>query len=108
MVQFLLRENSLSYYFNNIRNLQKQLTAEIISEATFLLLTYLLWNIYFQFAMEYIIEGTYTPPSPRNCSWITIGKLWNRSSTVRFLYAMDRAGKVKFKYSIICLIPVLI
>nr|XP_049694195.1 potassium/sodium hyperpolarization-activated cyclic nucleotide-gated channel 4 [Helicoverpa armigera] len=60
-------------------------------EILFFLIYYLSWNMYFQFAVEYIAEATYYPANPRNCSWLTVGKLWNQTSDVRILYAFDRA-----------------
>ncbi|KAJ8721927.1 hypothetical protein PYW08_004329 [Mythimna loreyi] len=36
-------------------------------------------------------EGTYTPENPKYCSWLTVGKMWNQTRTVRLLFAFDRA-----------------
>ncbi|XP_022838085.1 potassium/sodium hyperpolarization-activated cyclic nucleotide-gated channel 2-like [Spodoptera litura] len=60
-------------------------------EILFSLIMFLTWNIYFQFSVDYIIEGTHLPQNPRNCSWLTVGNLWNQTTKVRILYAFDRA-----------------
>ncbi|KAF9415410.1 hypothetical protein HW555_006937 [Spodoptera exigua] len=60
-------------------------------EILFSLVMFLTWNIYFQFSMDYIMEGTNTPTNPRNCSWLTVGNLWNQTTEIRILYAFDRA-----------------
>ncbi|XP_073956264.1 uncharacterized protein isoform X5 [Choristoneura fumiferana] len=60
-------------------------------EVVLLLVTYVCWNIVFQFAVEYMTENSFNPTNPQNCSWLTIGQLWNASSHDRFLYSIERA-----------------
>ncbi|XP_075977959.1 potassium/sodium hyperpolarization-activated cyclic nucleotide-gated channel 1-like [Anticarsia gemmatalis] len=62
-----------------------------VFKVLFVLFLYISWNIYFQFCVEYVTEGTYYPENPRNCSWLTYGKLWDQPLKIRFLYAFDRA-----------------
>ncbi|XP_030041044.1 potassium/sodium hyperpolarization-activated cyclic nucleotide-gated channel 2 [Manduca sexta] len=88
----VLRMPILIMYLNNVLTVMKiEIFKKSVIEIFAFIISYLSWNIYYQFATEYIIEGTFAPISPRACSWISIGKLWNATSTTRFIFAFDRA-----------------
>ncbi|XP_068633509.1 potassium/sodium hyperpolarization-activated cyclic nucleotide-gated channel 2-like [Battus philenor] len=79
------------YAYNLVTVLKIGIVSKTIIEISLYLVSYLMWNVYFQFVVEYIQEESFTPHSPRNCSWLSVGKMWNETSTIRFIYAFDRA-----------------
>ncbi|XP_038210059.1 potassium/sodium hyperpolarization-activated cyclic nucleotide-gated channel 1-like [Zerene cesonia] len=81
----------ISYVKNITTKKEVRHCSETALEVMLLLLSFLSWNMYLQYAVEYMSEGVYTPSSPRACSWITIVKLWNATSTTRFVFSLDRA-----------------
>ncbi|XP_073956261.1 potassium/sodium hyperpolarization-activated cyclic nucleotide-gated channel 2-like isoform X2 [Choristoneura fumiferana] len=88
----VLRIPILLIYFNNIAKvLRMGVPLKTAIEVVLLLVTYVCWNIVFQFAVEYMTENSFNPTNPQNCSWLTIGQLWNASSHDRFLYSIERA-----------------
>ncbi|XP_012544085.3 uncharacterized protein LOC101738521 [Bombyx mori] len=88
----ILRLPVLLVYTNNVMTvLRAGIFKKTIVEILILMWSFLTWNIYFQFANEYLIEGTFGPTNPRNCSWMTVGNLWNATSEIRFTFALNRA-----------------
>ncbi|CAG4956391.1 unnamed protein product [Colias eurytheme] len=83
--------NLISYVKNITTRMKAGQCCETALETMLLLLSYLSWNMYLQYAVEYMVEGVYIPSSPRICSWISIVKLWNATSTTRFVFSLDRA-----------------
>ncbi|KAL0883340.1 hypothetical protein ABMA27_016747 [Loxostege sticticalis] len=96
----ILRLPILFFYLSNVMQAFKVgILTKTCIEVFVYAFSYITWNIYFQFALEYIIEGTYSPENPRPCSWLTMGKLWNATASVRFVYAMERAVSMLRKNS---------
>ncbi|XP_013164238.1 PREDICTED: potassium/sodium hyperpolarization-activated cyclic nucleotide-gated channel 2-like [Papilio xuthus] len=88
----ILRMLTLYMYVKNLVTVLKiGILSRTLVESSLFILSYLTWNVYFQFMVEYMQEQCYTPVHPRNCSWLSIGKLWNQTSTTRFVYSFDRA-----------------
>ncbi|XP_063826274.1 potassium voltage-gated channel subfamily H member 8-like [Ostrinia nubilalis] len=79
------------YMYNIMQAFKVNLKMKTIVEIFMFIYTYVVWNIYLQFATEYILEGSYSPQNPRKCSWMTMAKLWNETSVVRFVYSLERA-----------------
>ncbi|KAJ2948952.1 hypothetical protein O0L34_g5890 [Tuta absoluta] len=52
---------------------------------------YLLWNMTFQFALEYYVENSRTPSDPRKCSWLSITRMWNYTFVSRAVNSFNRA-----------------
>ncbi|XP_045516920.1 potassium/sodium hyperpolarization-activated cyclic nucleotide-gated channel 3-like [Pieris brassicae] len=88
----IIRILKLFYHVHNLGEAFKlKLAWNTTVKITLLIVIYLIWNMYLQFAVEYMYEDTYTPETPRNCSWISMGKLWNKELSIRFVYSLDRA-----------------
>ncbi|CAF4902900.1 unnamed protein product [Pieris macdunnoughi] len=88
----IIRVLKLFYHVNNLSDAFKlKLAWNTAIEITLLIVIYLIWNMFMQFAVEYMYEDSYTPEKPKDCSWITMGNLWNKELTTRFVYSMDRA-----------------
>ncbi|XP_026734506.1 potassium/sodium hyperpolarization-activated cyclic nucleotide-gated channel 3-like [Trichoplusia ni] len=88
----LLRLPVIYTYLDNILTVKKSSVYQKTAiETLFFLLMYISWNIYFQFAVDYMVEGSYHPEHPSNCSWLSLGKLWDEKGSIRLLYAFDRA-----------------
>ncbi|XP_059049758.1 potassium voltage-gated channel unc-103-like [Achroia grisella] len=96
----MLRVPIMLKYIGNVMTVMRiNFVVRTCVEIFLFIFSYLTWNIYFQFAVEYIAEGTFKPTDPRTCSWIYMGKLWNATTIVRFTYAWERAVSMLRKNS---------
>ncbi|KAJ0176775.1 hypothetical protein K1T71_007954 [Dendrolimus kikuchii] len=88
----ILRFPLLVIYLGNVMTvLRVGIFKRTLIDITVLILSYLSWNVFFQYLVEYIQDGKFRPENKRECSWITIGGLWNATTVKRFTYAWDRA-----------------
>ncbi|XP_053609703.1 potassium voltage-gated channel unc-103-like [Plodia interpunctella] len=88
----IFRIPTMLVYLNNILTAYRfSFAAKTVSEVIMMVYLYLIWNMYVQFAVIYVSEGSYQPENPTNCSWIYKAQLWNETTSLRFLFAFDRA-----------------
>ncbi|XP_060803398.1 uncharacterized protein LOC106129232 [Amyelois transitella] len=88
----IFRVPILIIYLKNIMTAKRSSFAtKTVAEVLTMIYLYLIWNVFFQFAVIYVSEGSYTPENPANCSWISKARLWNETASLRFIFAFDRA-----------------